>query len=747
MGSGGIEQRGGAGLPASLPVRAGDVVLGKYAVERVLGQGGMGTVVAVRHTGTGERYAVKILSPKALVGPQVVERFMREARAVERLKGEHVAKVYEIGRLEGGSPCMVMDLLTGSDLQELVQKRGALVLDQAVDYVLQASEGVAEAHSLGIIHRDLKPANLFLTWLPDRAPCVKVLDFGIAKHVGLDGPDGAELTRTGMVFGSPAYMSPEQMKHTKNADARSDVWSMGVVLYQLVTGTLPFFSEAILELAVKVAVDAPVRPSRLRPEVPAALDEVILRCLEKNPERRFQTMRDLMAALSAVRTAPDTSTLLHLPPTQPAPAVAGTRPDRALLAEASTALADARSAPQDAADSAAKTMPLPAGGSPPASARAAPILDAASQAADSDAITPRADHASAPAIGTTTGLGVADTEAADGSAAAAPGLAVQAIREARLIHAAGQLAPPIPADPLPTLLSPGAALPRRGGEAPHDAHLRHSVGHAAPVHAQHETATLPGRPAPPASARAAPTLAERPTPEGQPAYIGRPAAVPVGPAPAAAPAVRDLPSIWDTASPGDETQTGPPMPSTYLAAPPVAAGRVNQRISSPGIADRPSGTFRLPAAHPSTTVPAGRHLQPIVIAGASAAVIIVTVIVLRLWRGGEQEPRDGGFTTATATAVSSPSLHVPPSVSATTSGSGRSPPVAPTVDVHPSVELPAPSATATTSSSARPPVTSWSSPVKGTATPSGTSTKPIFEACVRNTDCRQGKKCVQSLCK
>ncbi len=251
-----------------------------------------------------------------------------------------------------------MDLLVGSDLQEVLQKRGYLALDRAVDYVLQACEGVAEVHALGIIHRDLKPANLFLTWLPSGVPCVKVLDFGIAKHVGPGAPEGAELTRTGMVFGLPAYMSPEQMKHTKNADARSDAWPMGVVLYQLVTGTLPFFSEAIFELAVKVAVDKPVPPGELCPGMPAALEDVILRCLEKNADRRHQTMRDLMAALSAVRVVAETSTLLLLPPTEPAPPVVDRGPERAHPGEVSTAPADGVEAPQAPAESALKTLSI-----------------------------------------------------------------------------------------------------------------------------------------------------------------------------------------------------------------------------------------------------------------------------------------------------------------------------------------------------------------------------------------------------
>ena len=205
------------------PVAVGDVLLGKYRVERVLGQGGMGVVVAARHLELGELFAIKFLLPAALVHPQAVERFVREARASARLKGEHVAKVQDVGRTPDGLPYMILEYLAGKDLKDTVQERGPLPVQEAATYVLQACEAVAEAHGLNIVHRDIKPANLFLTRRPNGSPCVKVLDFGISKQLDPERPEQHGLTKTGMLLGSPYYMSPEQMMRTKEADPRSDI--------------------------------------------------------------------------------------------------------------------------------------------------------------------------------------------------------------------------------------------------------------------------------------------------------------------------------------------------------------------------------------------------------------------------------------------------------------------------------------------------------------------------------------------
>jgi serine/threonine-protein kinase len=277
------------------PVREGEVLAGKYRVERVLGVGGMGVVVAATHLDLLEPRALKFMLPTALDNAEAVERFLREARAAARLRSEHVAKVHDVGRLDNGAPYMVMEYLAGADLGAVLKQRGPLPAHEAALYTIQACSALAEAHDAGIIHRDLKPANLFLTHRPDGSPCVKVLDFGISK-MGAAGSD-FEMTKTHAVLGSPHYMSPEQMRSARNVDARSDVWSLGVILYKLTTGKAPFRGQNITELISAVLEGAPPPPSQLRAGLPFALDAVVARCLRRKPEERFQSVTDLAAAL------------------------------------------------------------------------------------------------------------------------------------------------------------------------------------------------------------------------------------------------------------------------------------------------------------------------------------------------------------------------------------------------------------------------------------------------------------------
>lgn len=275
-------------------VAPGDILLGKYRVERVLGQGGMGRVVAARHLDLDELFAIKLMLPTGLESAEAVERFLREARAAAKLKGEHVAKVQDVGRLPDGTPYMLMEHLAGSDLRRLIREHGPLRVDDAVTYVLQACETLREAHALGIVHRDVKSANLFLTFRPNGTPCVKVLDFGISKQTSADA---VGLTSTTLVGGSPLYMSPEQMRSAKYVDHRTDIWAIGIVLHELLTGATPFHAETITAVAGRVLQDDPEPPGQLRADVPPWLDAVILRCLAKHAGARFQSMDELMAAL------------------------------------------------------------------------------------------------------------------------------------------------------------------------------------------------------------------------------------------------------------------------------------------------------------------------------------------------------------------------------------------------------------------------------------------------------------------
>jgi serine/threonine protein kinase len=288
---------------AQSPVGPGDILAGKYRVEKVLGVGGMGVVVAAEHVQLSQKVALKFVLPGALQSEAAVERFLREARAAVRLKSEHVAKVQDVGTLDNGAPYMVMEYLEGSDLAAVIQDVGQLPIVDACDYVVQACEAVAEAHSLGIIHRDLKPQNLFLTQAVGGAPLVKVLDFGVSKIDA--GPDSRQLTQTSTVMGSPLYMAPEQMRSARNADARSDIWALGVVLYELLTGAVPFDAESMPELCLKVVSDPMPSMRELRADVPEALEAIVRTCLEKNPDNRYSDPAELSAALAPF--APETS--------------------------------------------------------------------------------------------------------------------------------------------------------------------------------------------------------------------------------------------------------------------------------------------------------------------------------------------------------------------------------------------------------------------------------------------------------
>ncbi len=280
-----------------VPVRVGDLLEGKYRVEAVLGMGGMGVVVAARHEQLDQRVAIKFVRPDALGNGEAVERFLREARAAVKLKSEHAARVIDVGTLESGAPYMVMELLEGTDLARALEERGRLSVEQAADWIVQACEALAEAHAAGIVHRDLKPQNLFLARTVGDAVKVKVLDFGVSKSNSAISRGEGGLTHTRTMLGSPLYMSPEQMRSSRNVDARADVWALGVVLFELLTNTLPFEAETLPELCLKVVSDPPRSLPDLRPELPPQLCGVVERCLSKNPAERFANAGELAEAL------------------------------------------------------------------------------------------------------------------------------------------------------------------------------------------------------------------------------------------------------------------------------------------------------------------------------------------------------------------------------------------------------------------------------------------------------------------
>ena len=278
-------------------VQPGQVLAGKYRVERVLGQGGMGVVVAATHLQLGQQFALKFLLPHMCENGEAVARFGREARAAVQIQSEHVARVTDVGTLESGAPYMVMEFLQGADLAEVLQARGPLPIVEAVGFLLQASEAIAEAHALGIVHRDLKPANLFLTRRRDGSPLVKVLDFGISKALQ-DTLTSPSVTSTSAVMGSPLYMSPEQVRSTKSVDARSDVWALGVILQELLTGAPTYVAETASALMAMIAADPPTPIRQRRPDVPVEIELAILRCLEKDRDRRMPNIVELARAIA-----------------------------------------------------------------------------------------------------------------------------------------------------------------------------------------------------------------------------------------------------------------------------------------------------------------------------------------------------------------------------------------------------------------------------------------------------------------
>jgi serine/threonine-protein kinase len=288
------------------PIRPGDHVAGKYTVEQVIGSGGMGYVVLATHPILGA-CAIKLLHPDHAQNAELVARFVREAQAAQRIQNEHVVRVSDVGiDAASGVPFIVMERLLGQDLEHVLQAQGRLSVEHAVEFVLQACEALVEAHIEGIVHRDLKPANLFVTSRRDGTPFVKVLDFGISKMASAPGGSGlagaAGLTHTTGVMGTVLYMSPEQLQRPKEVDARSDIWALGVILYELLSGKLPFVGEDMPNTCVKVMLEEPEPLSALRPDVPASLLAVVARCLRKDRDERFAHVSDFASALFDVAT-------------------------------------------------------------------------------------------------------------------------------------------------------------------------------------------------------------------------------------------------------------------------------------------------------------------------------------------------------------------------------------------------------------------------------------------------------------
>ena len=324
-----------------MPIEPGDVIAGKYRVERTLGEGGMGVVLLATHLTLGKPRAIKLLRAEVAASADACRRFLWEAQAASDLESEHVARVFDVDQLPGGQPYIVMEHLVGRDLAAILAAHGPIPAAEAALYARQACEALAEAHAHGIVHRDIKPQNLFLTRRLDGSPSIKVLDFGIAKAL-TPTPDRPGITAEGAFLGTLQYTSPEQMTCARDVDARTDLWALGVVMYELVTGRVPFDSKSALQMFALVT-EAAVPPPSDFTELPPGFEEVLLRCLAKDRAERPASADALRAMLdpfaragaSAVdRLAPLGSTPSRAPP-----------PPRTTVASSAFAVDEAPSVP------------------------------------------------------------------------------------------------------------------------------------------------------------------------------------------------------------------------------------------------------------------------------------------------------------------------------------------------------------------------------------------------------------------
>jgi serine/threonine protein kinase len=278
------------------PVATGRVVADRYVIGRVLGSGAMGTVWAAFDLDLEREVAMKFVTTGGLSREESAERFRREVHVVARMKSEHVVRVFDVGSLGDGTPFMVMEVLEGRGLDVEREARGVLPVDEAVGYLLPTVEVLAEAHAAGVVHRDIKPANVFLVERGDAPRFVKLLDFGVSKAAAELGSSGA-ITQSGAIMGSPLYMAPEQLRASSTVDARADIWSLGAVLFELVTGYTAHSGDSVAELCATLLRDPPRPITDFGTALPPGFAEVVMRCLEPDPEQRYANVVELGVAL------------------------------------------------------------------------------------------------------------------------------------------------------------------------------------------------------------------------------------------------------------------------------------------------------------------------------------------------------------------------------------------------------------------------------------------------------------------
>ncbi|MBX3234354.1 MAG: serine/threonine protein kinase [Labilithrix sp.] len=282
---------------AGIPKVGEEILGGKYVIERLMGVGGMGVVCAAMHKQLKQRVAIKFLSA-TMRSPELVDRFVREGQAAVRIKSEHIAPVLDVGVLDNGTPYLLMEHLSGADLSDYLIEHKRLSVTDAVDFVLQALDALAVAHSAGVVHRDLKPSNLFVTQRSDGSPLIKVLDFGISKVTDAGPNPSSTLTRPGMMLGSPRYMSPEQLRNASGVDHRADIWAMGIVMHELMAGAPPYDADTFTALCAAIVSEEPALLRSAVPDAPAELEAIILKCLAKKTEERWQDVGELAQAIA-----------------------------------------------------------------------------------------------------------------------------------------------------------------------------------------------------------------------------------------------------------------------------------------------------------------------------------------------------------------------------------------------------------------------------------------------------------------